>query len=120
MTSEILKSALIVSTSIVVYAIMDRSKPEFHFEIHGDRAGFSVRTNSVTGDRCLLNEGAVRSVQGWEAMAKYYPVPLELCDAAKKTPIIFPEAKNSGNPYLTPKSNGEGPFGAFDDLVPKK
>ena len=55
MTSEILKSALIISASIFVYAIMDRSKPEIHFEIHGGQVGFSVRTNSVAGDRCLLN-----------------------------------------------------------------
>lgn len=84
MTSDIVKSALIISVSIIVYAIIDRSKPEFHFETHGpNQAGFSVRINKVTGERCLMNEGAVRSVNGWEKMAKFYPVPLELCNSAK-------------------------------------
>jgi hypothetical protein len=119
MTNEILKSALIISASILVYAIMDRSKPDFHFEIHGDQAGFSVRTNSVTGDRCLLNEGAVRSVQGWEGMAKHYPVPLELCNSAKENRVVFSDKTGWETISPTPKSKSEGPIGMFDHLVPE-
>lgn len=120
MNSEILKSALIISTSMLVYAIMDRSKPEFHFEIHGDQAGFSVRINRVTGERCLMNEGAVRSVNGWEKMAKLYPVPLELCNSAKENRVVFSDKTGWETISPTPKSKSEGPFGIFDDLVPKK
>jgi hypothetical protein len=119
MTNEILKSSLIISASIFIYAIMDRSKPDFHFEIHGNEAGFSVRTNSVTGDRCLLNEGAVRIVQGWEGMAKNYPVPLELCDVTKKNSVVFLDKTGWETISPIPKSTGDGPLGIFDDLIPE-
>lgn len=79
MFTDLKVSAMLIAGAIIVGSFLDRTKPEYHYEIHGDRAGFTVRINKTSGQRCLLNEGAVRVVGNWRDMAREHPVPLNIC-----------------------------------------
>jgi len=83
MMTDLRVSSMIIATSIIIGSIIDRTKPEYHYEFHGDSIGFTVQTNKTTGHRCLLNEGAVRVVTNWRDMAKNYNIPLKLCNGSK-------------------------------------
>jgi hypothetical protein len=79
MSKTALKISAIISMSIIIAAILIRTKPDYHYESIGGDYGFSIRSNKTNGERCLLVEGAVRVVDNWTAMARSYPVPLKLC-----------------------------------------
>lgn len=120
MTNVILKASLIFSVSILVSSAIERLSPNYNFEVHGGQFGFTVRSNKTNGDRCLLDEGAVRATKDWYKLAHAYPVPLKICDDAKKNRIVFLDEPPKITNDETPNSKAEGPFGIFDDLIPDK
>lgn len=79
MLNTLEKLILLMAIILASGMLLERFKPEYHYEIHGDNMGFSVRVNKTNGERCLLREGAVRAISNWRDLAKNYPVPLELC-----------------------------------------
>jgi hypothetical protein len=119
MLNNFITCSLIIASAIICGALLERTNQRFHYEIHGDDIGFTVKVDKTNGERCLMNEGAVRAVVNWQDMVKRYPVPLNLCDGDKGNRIVFldeaPRIMNSQNP----NNKAEGPFGIYDDLVPK-
>lgn len=120
MTNEIFKASVILAGAILISNTIVGLSPDYHFEVHGDQMGFTVRSNKTNGDRCLLDEGAVRAMKDWYMLAHVYPVPLKLCDDAMRNRIVFSdEAPKTTNDQI-PNSKVQRPFGIFDDLVPEK
>ena len=73
---------LIIGASIIASSIIISNSNNYEFiRINGGTGeyGFSILNNKNNGRSCLLNEGAVGTVGNWEAMAKTYSVPRELC-----------------------------------------
>jgi hypothetical protein len=79
MLDNSLKASLIISSSIIFSAFVLKVNANYHYETHGDRMGFTVKVDRNTGQRCLVQEGAVRVIGNWREMANSYPVPLNLC-----------------------------------------
>jgi hypothetical protein len=79
MLDNSLKASLIIASSIITSAFVLKLNTKFHYETHGDRMGFTVKVDRNTGQRCLVQEGAVRVISNWREMANSYPVPLNLC-----------------------------------------
>ena len=71
--------SLIISFAIICGSFVERTNQRFHYEVHGDQMGLTVKVDRTNGERCLMNEGAVRVVDNWRDMVKSYPVPLNLC-----------------------------------------
>jgi hypothetical protein len=78
---------LIIGASIIASSIIISNSNNYEFiRINDGRAGehFSILNNKNNGRSCLLDEGVVGTVGNWEAMAKQYSAPRELCKINQK------------------------------------
>ena len=78
---------LIIGASIIASSIIISKSNNYEFIRINGRAGehgFSILNNKNNGRSCLLDEGAVGTVGNWEAMAKQYSAPRELCKINQK------------------------------------
>ena len=109
MSKNIEKLIILIAIILVSGMLLERFKPDYHYEIHGEQMGFSVRVNKTNGERCLLREGAVRSISNWRDLAKTYPVPLNVCITeiyGDNDSVVNKNEKTLANPI-------------FEDLIPK-
>ena len=144
MLNNFITCSLIIATAVICGALLERTNQRFHYEIHGEEGGITVKVDRNNGERCLMNEGIVRAAD-WHDRVFMNPVPLNRCDGAKPNPKYNPlfERKESlklqkqeDNPYLKPfgindkeVNDGAKAFnfeekpanitGMFDDLIPK-
>jgi hypothetical protein len=119
MLNNFITCSLIISSAIIFGSFLERTSQRFHYEVHGDELGLTVKVDRNNGVRCLMNEGAVRVVDNWRDMVKRYSVPLNLCDDSKGNRIVFLDESQRVMNSQNPNSKVEGPFGIYDDLVPK-
>jgi|GEM_PF-7032509 len=84
--------SLIIGASIITSSIIISNSNNYEFiRIHG-REGekFSILNNKNNGRSCLLDEGTVGTYENWEAVAKQYLAPRELCKTRNRYSDLIP------------------------------